>query len=379
MGVGRARAVFRPGYGCALAHGGEPEPLPPLPPIADVPWPEALKDSPKRLRRVDYEEIDSILDEAFADEVAAHRAVVMIVDGRLVVERYAPGFEAATPLLSWSVAKSVTATIVGAAVLHDYVQLDEPFPAREWREPHDPRWAITLNDLLRMQSGLAFDEAYSDAGSDVVQMLFRARDAGAIAAAQPLEHEPGEVWDYSSGTTNLMVRTLREVLAQNGADIPRFARERVFAPIGAASVTLETDASGSPIGSSFVYATARDYAKLGQLYLQDGVWNGERLLPDGWTDYVRKATPASNGQYGAHFWLNEDGEGRIRFVPGLPEDAFFMSGHEGQYVFILPHKSAIIVRFGMTRGAAPLDLVGPVVEKLAAAISDLPLAEPATP
>ncbi|MEQ1929874.1 MAG: serine hydrolase [Parvularculaceae bacterium] len=372
-GLGSARAFFREGYGCTIESGGIEE-LPALEPIADVPWPDSTQ-SPNLLRRVDYGEIGKALDAAFADEKAGHRAFVAIVDGRLVAERYAPGFSAQTPMLSWSAAKSVTATLVGAAALQGYLKVEDPAPVPEWRGDAR-RSGITWNDLLRMQSGLEFSEEYGDPGSDVSATLFRARDAGSIAAKKPLISPPGAVWYYSSGTTNLLMRTLRQVLAGRGVELQAFARETVFGPIGAPSFTLEPDSGGTPIGSSYIYATARDWARLGELYLRGGMWGGARLLPEGWVDYVTTPTTASNGEYGAHFWLNSDGEGRARFVPGLPEGAYYMAGHEGQYVFIVPDKNAVIVRLGMTRGAVPIEVAGPVVATIAAAVSDLPLAEP---
>jgi CubicO group peptidase (beta-lactamase class C family) len=228
-----------------------------------------------------------------------------------------------------------------------------------------------------MQSGLEFSEVYEDPFSDSSRMLFASRDAGLVAAQNKAAYPPGDVWSYSSGTTNLVARTLRQVLAEKGVDLQTFAREQVFGPIGAASFVLETDGAGNPVSSSYVYATARDWAKLGQLYLQDGVWNGQRLLPEGWTEYVRMPTKASDGEYGAQFWLNFDGAKRKRYVPGLPEDVYYMAGHEGQYVFIVPDKNAVIVRLGMTRGAVPIEVAGPVVSELYDAIDDLPLAEAA--
>lgn len=371
-GLGRASAIYREGYGCTI-ESGAPAPLPALAPIAEIPWPESTA-SPDLLRRVDYAEIDDALDAAFADEPAGHRAFVVIVDGRLVAERYATGFDATTPILSWSMAKSVTATLVGAAALKGYLSIEDPAPVPEWK--NDPkRAAITWNDLLRMQSGLEFDESYGDPSSDVSQALFRAREAGAVAALQPLAHAPGEVWSYSSGTTNLIIRTLRQSLSARDIDLQAFAREAIFAPIGAATFTMEPDSSGAPIASSYIYATARDWAKLGDLYLHDGDRAGARLLPNGWSEYVSTPSNASNEEYGAHFWLNRDGEGRKRFVPGLPENVYYMAGHEGQYVFIVPDKNAVIVRLGMTRGSVPIEVAGPIVAKLAAAVSDLPLAQ----
>jgi CubicO group peptidase (beta-lactamase class C family) len=375
FGFGRTRVVFRPGYGCTIQKG-EVTDLPPLGAVDPSPWPESLASSPLLLRRIDYAEMDAALDKAFADEKAGHRAILVAVDGRLVAERYGAGFEAATPMLSWSMAKSVTATLVGAAVLKGYLNIEDPIPVPEWKGDAK-KSAITWNDMLRMQSGLEFSEVYDDAFSDSSRMLFSSRDAGLVAAKKKPARLPGEAWSYSSGTTNLIARTLRQVLAEHSVDLQQFAREAVFAPIGASTFTLETDSAGNPVSSSYAYATARDWGKLGQLYLQDGVWDGARLLPEGWTHYVSTPTKASNGEYGAQFWLNFDGKDRKRYLPELPENVFYMAGHEGQYVFIVPDKNAVIVRLGMTRGAVPIEVAAPIVADLSKAISDLPLAEPA--
>lgn len=369
FGVGRARALYRPSYGCTI-QSGEVAPLPALAPIADIPLPASAEGTPTQLRRVEYFGVAAALDRAFDDRSAGHRAFVVLVDGRIVAERYADGFGPATPMLSWSMAKSVTATLVGAAALRGHLAIDDPAPVAEWRGD-GAKSAITWNDLLRMQSGLAFSEAYDDPSSDVSRMLFRARDAGAVAAGKSMIGAPGETWSYSSGTTNLLMRTLREVLAGRGVELQEFARSQVFAPIGAASFVLEPDSSGAPIGSSYVYATARDWAKLGQLYLEDGLRNGERILPEGWSGYASAPTPASDGQYGAHFWLNRDGEARARFIPGLPENIYFMAGHEGQYVFIMPDKNAVVVRLGMTRGRSALDAAAQPLRAIYAAINDV--------
>lgn len=375
MGLGPARAIYREGYGCTI-EAGAPAPLPALGAVAGKSLAQSLKDSPLILRRVDYAAIDTALDKTFADQDAATRAVVAVVDGRLVAERYADGFGPETPMLSWSMGKSVTATLVGAAVLKGWLNVDDPAPVPEWKGDKT-REGITWNDLLRMQSGLEFDETYGDPNSDVSNALFRAREAGSVAAKKKPIAKPGEVWSYSSGTTNLIVRTLRDVLKAHGTDVAEFARAEIFAPIGAPSFVMEPDSSGAPIGSSYVYATARDWAKLGLLYLNDGVADGKRLLPEGWTDYVSKPTAASDGEYGAQFWLNHDGKERKRDVPGLSEDMYYMAGHEGQYVFILPSKNAVIVRLGMTRREKPIEAGGAAASEIASAIADLPLATPA--
>lgn len=370
FGLGAVRAVYRPGYGCTIASGGRVAALPDAPAgVAPAPWEEAPDGS---IPRVDDAALDAALTRAFAGNDAGHRAVLVAVDGRIVDERYADGFSADTPFLSWSMAKSVTATLFGAAAMRGLVDADSPAPVPEW-DGDAAKSAITWNDLLQMQSGLAFGERYDEVRSDANRMLFEKADAGGFAVRMPVEPEPGEVWSYSSGTSNILARTLAQVLSGEGTDIYSFARSALLAPLGAASVVLEPDASGNVVGSSFMYATARDWARLGQLYLQDGVWNGERLLPEGWTDYVSTPAAASDNQYGAHLWLNRDGaNGRERFFPGVSEETYFFAGHEGQYVFIVPGKNMVIVRTGMTRGRNAMQAVGPLIAGIYAAVGETP-------
>ncbi|MDZ7629017.1 MAG: serine hydrolase [Parvularculaceae bacterium] len=366
-GLGRAEAVYREGYGCTLKRGALSA-LPELAPVEDKPIATAFSNTPQMRSGVDYAAVDAALEASFADNKAATRSILVVKDGAIIAERYADGFSAATPFLSWSMAKSVTATMVGAAVHHGFVDLNARAPVPEWAGD-TKRAAVSWTDLLQMQSGLAFSEVYDDPTSDASQMLFRARDAGAVAAKQQLLHPPGSYWSYSSGTTNLIQRTLRETLEANDTGYHTFAHDMIFTPLGMASAVLEPDASGAFIGSSFMYATARDWAKLGQLYLDDGVVDGERLLPEGWSIYVSSPASASDGFYGAQFWLNRPGkEERPKYIPGVPDDAYLMAGHEGQYVLIVPDKRLVIIRTGMTRGTEPMPLVAPTFAAIYAAI-----------
>ncbi|MEO1252895.1 MAG: serine hydrolase [Pseudomonadota bacterium] len=369
FGYARRRAVHRDGYGCTLVAGGAPEPLAPLPPIAaGDEWPVA-GDGVELPDSVDASAMQDIVDNAFDNNDAAHRAVLVIVDGVIVAERYAPGFSADTPFLSWSMAKSVTASLVGAAVLSGHVDIREPMPAPEWTgdTEHPP---ASWEDFLRMSSALAFDESYYNPTSDASRMLWDAREAAGVAASQPSLGDPGSRWSYSSGTSNLIARSLGQALREDGVDLYSFAREKLFSPIGASSFVLETDASGHFIGSSFAYATARDWARLGALYLNDGVADGTRILPQGWADYVARPTPPSDNQYGAHFWLNlENARTGERPFAGLPANAYYMSGHEGQFVMIIPGSNMIIVRTGMTRGRAVTPVLDPFVTALYEAAS----------
>lgn len=365
FGMGRSRAVYREGYGCTLAGAGEILELPALP--------GAGAPDDRALIRSGNAALEAVFDAAMADASAGHRALLAMRGGEIIGERYAEGFGPDTRMLSWSMAKSVTADMVGAAVLRGVLDIDDAPPVPEWREADDPRRAITWRDLLRMESGLAFDESYGAPMSDVNRMLFQSADTGGVAADQPAAAPPGEVWAYSSGTTNLIQRALRTALTEAGIDYHRFPRGALFGPLGASSAVLEPDASGVFVGSSFLYATARDWARLGQLHLQDGVWQGVRLLPEGWTDFVRTPVAASDNEYGGQFWLNLDGlSGRGRRFPELPASAFMMSGHEGQYVVMMPDEDIVLVRLGQTRGAIPFEVAGPVLGAMRRAIVEAP-------
>jgi CubicO group peptidase (beta-lactamase class C family) len=299
-------------------------------------------------------------------------AVVVAHRGRLVAERYAEEMGPATPLLGWSMSKSVIAALVGVAVGEGRLELARPAPVPEWQSPGDPRGAITLDQLLRMSSGLAFDETYG-AVNDVSRMLFTRADTGAFAASFPLAHPPDTFWSYSSGTTNVVSRILRDSFDGDLAAMWLWARARLFDPIGLRSAIFEPDASGSFIGSSFFFASARDWARLGELHLRDGVWRGERVLPRGWVEYVTTPTPAApQGRYGAHWWLNAGDPERPerRLWPALPRDAVAMRGHSGQYVVVVPSAELVVVRLGLSHGdAGDLHGIEPLVRDVLHALS----------
>jgi hypothetical protein len=357
-GVVRARAVLRPELGCTLAPAGPVardaavEALPPRPPRdPSRAWPEGeaapLAPPPPAIERA--------IARAFEEPgpprpLRETKAVVVARDGRLVAERYAPGVDPDAPLLSWSMAKSVTMALVGALVLDDRLTLEAPAPVPEWRGAGDPRGAITLDQLLRQSSGLAFDETYG-AVNDVSRMLFTEPDTGAFAASFPLAAPPEALWSYSSGTSNLVARIVRDAFGGELAAMVRYARERLFDPAGMTSALLEPDASGSFIGSSFAFMTARDWARFGELFRRDGVWNGRRLLPAGWVRYATTPTPkAPLGHYGAHWWLNagEPGAPERRPWPALPAEAYAARGHSGQWVVVVPSARLVVVRLGLT-------------------------------
>jgi CubicO group peptidase (beta-lactamase class C family) len=344
FGVTRS-ARFTPGLGCSLCYPAVHPPSPPLPALSgneQATLPEAKE--PR---------LDAILDAAFAETdrklPKRTRAVVILHKGKIVAERYAPGFSKDMPLPGWSMTKMVMNALVGTMVRGGKLSLDRPVPVPEWQAPEDPRRRITLNHLLQMSSGLVFAEDYGNPLQDVTTMLFAVPDAAAYAASKPILGEPGATWSYSSGTTNIISRGIRLVLGDT--DYRSFPRRALFDRIGMKSAVIETDASGTFVGSSFMYATAQDWARLGQLYLQDGVWNGERILPEGWVNYSTTPAPhAPDGTFGAHVWLkipddflSNDG------AVSVPADAFYASGYEGQLLTVIPSKELVVVRLGLTR------------------------------
>jgi len=364
-GLMKRQAVYREGLGCTLLSGltkdeilSQPSAVPLLLPEnpESVPWPTGDKIIPSEIPpNVDRQLIRQALDRAFSEpdpqRLRRTRAVVIVYDGYLVAERYSPGISKDTPLIGWSMTKSVTSALVGILVGQGKLSIEEPAPVPEWKEPDDPRRAITLDHLLRMSSGLKFVEEYEDnPASDVNIMLFLRPDAAAYAASMPVEVSPDEKWSYSSGTTNIISRIIRHTVG-NQTDYVAFPRKALFNRIGMRSAIMEMDASGTYVGSSFMYATARDWARFGLLYLQDGIWQGERILPEGWVKYSTTPTPrAPKGRYGAHFWLNRgDSENpEDRPFPQLPTDLFLAWGFQEQQTVILPSHKLVVVRLGMT-------------------------------
>ena len=359
-GLVRARAIYRPGFGCTLLRDATAEelalpdgiaaPRPMLP--AGAPWPRGAARPENPAPRA----ITTAIDRAFAEPVPANgrvrrtTAIVVAHDGQLVAERYADGYGADTPMLSWSMAKSVTAALVAIEIGDGRLALHERAPVPEWSSPDDPRHAITLDQLLRMSSGLAFDEHYG-AVNDVSRMLFQYGDVGAFAAKSKLAAKPDTVWSYSSGTTNIVARMLRELHGNDLGALVSFSRERLFDAADMTSAFFEPDVTGTFIGSSFAFMTARDWARFGELHRQDGVWFGRRILPEGWVRYVTTPTPlAPDGQYGAHFWLNagDPKNPAQRPWPKLPTDTYAASGHSGQYVFVVPSAKLVVVRLGLS-------------------------------
>jgi CubicO group peptidase (beta-lactamase class C family) len=287
------------------------------------------------------------------------RAVVIVHHGRLVAERFMPGFGPDTPLISWSMAKSVTQALVGIAVRRGLVDIDKPMGNPRWA-PNDPRAAIPWRNWINMIDGQDYREiqVYDNTKNDAARMLFGVgrRDVAAFAASLGLSHPPGTHWNYNSAGVNLIADALGRVFAPGASPAERRARvaavlrDELFDPIGMRSAQPEFDATGTFIGSALVYAAARDWARFGYLYLRDGVWDGRRILPEGWVDFARTKTPVDDcNVYGAGFWVtpSEPGKPYRTLVANGPRDLFMAQGHEGQLVVMVPSKDLVLVRLGL--------------------------------
>ena len=302
--------------------------------------------------------IEQAVDSAFRNDDTAPghgtRALLVVHKGQIIAERYAPGFSKTTPLAGWSMAKSVTSAIVGLLVDAGRIATDQPVGLAEWSAPGDPRGTITWDQLLRMSSGLSFSENYVLPSSDAIQMLFGLERfaKGRYAAMRPLAREPDTFWSYSSGTTNVIQYALLQNTFRGDLDAYlSFPHEALFSRIGMTSAVLEPDASGVYVGSSFLYATARDWARFGLLYLNQGEWNGQRILSREWIQYTGQPTPTEPAAtYGAHWWLNADPESGTRRFPSLDPNLLIASGFEGQSITIVPDHDLVVVRLGLDRG-----------------------------
>ncbi len=361
LGLYRLQAQYRKQLGCTLIPLGEDELQ-----AVDLPeYPASSEDAQfqfadegQQSSLVDQEALSAAIDYAFAENDSRGKkntkAVLVLHRGLVIAERYAEGVNQDSPLLGWSMSKSITNMLVGVLVKEGRVSLDQPAPISEWKEGE--RSTITVNNLLQMSSGLEFNETYGMA-TDVSQMLTTETDAGAFAASKPAIHPPGEFWSYSSGTSNILARM---VFQQAGGDLAssyRFYQENLFQPLAINNAVFEPDASGVFIGSSYLYASTRDWAKLGQLMLQKGQWQGQQILPDNWMNYsITPASANSDNEYGAHFWLNLDPDDstKQRTWPDVPAEAFSMNGYQGQHVVIIPSQELVVVRLGFTpRPARP--------------------------
>jgi len=366
-------AVYRDGCGCTLAVDTSVEELlnqskgfiPQQQPNIQRLWPAGefvnLNNIPSN---IDANKLKSVINSAFQEPGPNTKrntqAIVVVHKDRIIAEKYADQFSTSTPMLGWSMSKSVTNALVGILVKDKKLDIMKPAPVVAWSDSNDPRSIILLDQMLRMSSGLEFQEVYAPF-KDATIMLYNSKSMANYAAAKPLRTEPEKEWYYSSGTTNIIARIVRDTLGGTLADVTNFARTSLFDRVGMYSAIIEPDASGSLVGSSYMFATPRDWARYGVLIKNDGVWNGKRILPEGWVKYsITPTHMAPKGEYGAQFWLNagnKDNPSNRKFL-SLPTDMIFLHGFNSQITAIFPSKNTVIVRMGVTHNSSDWDEEG---------------------
>jgi len=355
-----SRAIYRKGLGCTLlAEKSEAEVraqkiITATRPSVDqdtIAWPQGNLLSETKLPNVNYAAIQQAVDAAFADKdpenpIFTH-GIVVVYDGQLIAEKYAEGLTHNSRMTGWSMTKSITNALVAITVKEGKLTIEEPAPVVAWQ--NDDRKKITVNNLLQASSGLEWSESYFAPWSTFHKMFIRSDDKAAFAASQKLAHEPGTFFQYSSGTTNILSRIVRERVGDD--EYYRLPYEKLFYKIGMHTAIIEPDASGTFVGSSYAFASARDWARFGLLYYNKGVWNGEQIFPEGWVKYATTPAPAAPlQQYGAQIWLNQGNPNDSTQVeyPGLPRESIIFEGFERNIVVIIPSKKLIVVRLGVT-------------------------------
>ncbi len=348
FGMKKRKAIYREGLGATLINDDFDETKPYLIPKrtkieTNLPFPYGnLEPKDSLLPEVNYEKLNLAVANAFdqkGEKIKRTRALLVIYKDKIIAEKYEEGFSKNTKFLGWSMTKSITATYFGVLQYQGKIDINKPTPLTEWA--NDSRSKITLHNLIQMNSGLEWNEDYGNI-SDVTKMLFLADDMAKVQLEKPAAFEPNKHWNYSSGTTNLLSGILRRQF-QNHQDYLDFWYSSLIDKIGMHSMLIEPDMAGNFVGSSYGWATARDWAKFGLLYLHEGNWNGEQIFDKSWAKYVATPTPTSKGEYGGHFWLNAGGK-----YPDVPKDMYFCGGFQGQKVIIIPSKELVIVRFGLT-------------------------------
>ncbi|WP_446050885.1 serine hydrolase domain-containing protein [Zobellia laminariae] len=345
FGLMARKAICNEGLGCTLVNKDyDPNIKIPVPQRVknenDLAFPYGDKEPKDTVfPNVDYDQLQKAMDQAFTNnEVQKTRTVLVAHKNHIIGEKYLEGFTKDTPILGWSMTKSVLATLYGILEYEGKIDLNEPVLLEGWEK--DDRKKITLNHLLRMQSGLEWEEDYTSI-SDVTRMLFMDADMTKAQGEKKAIAAPTEVWNYSSGTSNLLSGILRKRFKTHQEYI-NYPYQALIDKIGMSSMLMETDMKGNFVGSSYAWANTRDWAKFGLLYLNKGNWNGEQLFGPSWVSYVSEPTILSDGTYGGHFWLNANGK-----YPDVPRDLYSANGYQGQRVFIIPSKDVVVVRTGL--------------------------------
>lgn len=358
FGMAKKKAIYRKDFGCTLVNelseaAIKQQTAPVL--IAStqkdsVQWPQGNKAAEYIPANIDFARLSKLCKQEVLKTNAKGqqeaRALLVVYDGRLISENYAPGFNKNSRMLGWSMAKSITSALIGILVKKGRLNVQQPAPVPEWKDAKDERHSITLENLLQQTTGLNFEENYSKSSNATI-MLFNKADMGAYTASRPLKEKPGSTFYYSSGNSNILSRIIRQTVGDK--NYHSFIYDSLFYKAGMYNTIMEPDASGTMVGSSYVFATAQDWARFGWLYYNDGVVNGEKLFTDDW---VKKTSMPSSAdklqQYGYQFWLNgyDIKMPSQRKFSAAPADMFYADGYAGQYVFIIPSKKLVIVRLG---------------------------------
>ena len=360
-GFATKTAIYRKGMGCTLINDITEQqlhsqsfqiPVSTLQNTDTIAWPygDKIADSfPTAINKIKLNAaVDNAFTEPYPGKKQRTRAVIILYNGQLIAEKYATGFNKNTKMYGWSMAKSFTAALIGTLVQEGKLNVRQPAPVPEWNNPKDPRHAITLENLLQQTSGLDFKEDYSKA-SDVTNMLYKKDDMAAYAASHSLAHDPGTVFNYSSGNSNILSRIIRHTVGEK--EYAAFPANALFHKIGIYHTSFEPDASGTYVGSSYINGTARDYARFGLLYYNDGIWNGERILPIGWVKQTQTSSAANTlKNYGYQFWLNgfDEKHPLQKAYSHVPADMFYCDGYGYQFIYIIPSKKLVVVRLGLT-------------------------------
>ncbi len=345
FGFGKQVAIYRPHLGCCLLGDLTDEEIlkeawtPKVHEIIKGFWPFGDDARDTILTFVDEAKLKKAMEDALA--LGNSRAILVAYDTLKMWEVYGNGFDKNTPILGWSMSKSITNAMLGILVKEGKLSLDMQAPIKEWNQ--DDRSKITLKQLLTMNSGLKWVEDYGDI-SEATIMLYQKGNIAKYAVEAPRIYPADSVWYYSSGTSNILSEIIRRQFTSN-QDYWNFMNESFLQRIGMQHTTMETDATGLFVGSSYTYAPARDWARFGLLYLNQGIWRRDTVLDASWVDFSRAEAPNSKGEYGAQFWLNKSG---IE-LPDAPRDIYFADGYQGQRVYIIPSKKLVIVRFGVSK------------------------------
>lgn len=290
---------------------------------------------------INYDKLHTTVNSIFTDTTKT-RAVVVVYKNKIIAEKYDTGFDKNSRILGWSMTKSIVSTLFGILQCKGKMDIYAKAPITQWQ--NDERKNITIHNLLQMNSGLEWEEDYETI-SDATKMLFLSRNMGNVQRDKPLEGKPNESWNYSSGTTNLLSNILRMQFGSHQEYLD-FWYADLIDKIDMNSMLIETDLAGNYVGSSYGWATPRDWAKFGLLYLHNGNWNGKQLFDEDWVKYATTPTPTSDNSYGAQIWLNASNR-----YPDVPKTMYSFNGYQGQNVFILPEQNLVIVRMGLTKKA----------------------------